>query len=62
MQKITALGLSSTGIVGTLVIIGMILLVFDVSKVLGLLAIFGGVITGIALGALGVLAVAKRVF
>lgn len=60
-QKIFGLGLGATGIVGTLVIVGIFLKVINISQTLGYLAIVSGVGIGIALGLLGILAVAKRV-
>lgn len=60
-QKIFGLGLGATGIVGTLVIIGIFLKVINISQSLGYLAIASGVGIGIVLGLLGILAVAKRV-
>lgn len=60
-QKIFGLGLGATGIVDTLVIVGIFLKVINISQSLGYLAIVSGVGIGIVLGLLGILAVAKRV-
>jgi hypothetical protein len=60
-QKIFGLGLGATGIVGTFVIAGMLLKGTNLSAAIGDLAIFGGVIIGLVLGLLGILAVGRRV-
>ncbi len=59
-QKIFGIGLGATGIVGTLIVAGIILTVFNVSADLGKIAIAGGIGIGIILGLLGIFGVAKR--
>lgn len=61
VQKIFAVGIQGTGIVGTLIIAGIILRITNLSPGIGDLAIISGVGIGIILGLLGVFAVAKRV-
>ena len=60
-QKIFGMTIGATGIVGTLIVAGVILIATKASAPMGSLAIFAGVMIGIILGILGVIAVAKRV-
>ena len=61
MQKVMFGALKATGIVGTLVVIGVALKILDISSILSSIAIGGGVLLGLLLGLLGVVGVAKRV-
>ena len=61
VQIIKGLGLTGSGIVGTLVVAGILLIMLNVSSFWGEVAIGGGVIIAVLLGFLGVLAVIGRV-
>ncbi len=56
------MGLSTSGIVGVLIVAGILLLATDISQTAGQIAVWGGVIIGIALGIFGVVGVASRYF
>ncbi|MHA1874291.1 MAG: hypothetical protein ACTSVB_09260 [Candidatus Heimdallarchaeaceae archaeon] len=60
MQKIFGLGMGATGIVGTLVVVGILLKATDLASTTGDLAIMSGVGIGIILGLLGIFGVLKR--
>jgi hypothetical protein len=60
-QSIFGLGIGATGIVGTLIVAGIVLNVFNVSSGTGDIAIGGGVLIGIVLGLLGIFGVVKRI-
>jgi hypothetical protein len=62
MQGIAIGSITAVGIVGTLVVIGIILKITGVASALGDIAMFMGVLIGIALGLFGVFSVVKRVF
>jgi hypothetical protein len=61
VQSIFGLGLKGTGIIAVLIVAGIILKITNTSAGTGDLAISGGVIIGLLLGLLGVVAVVKRV-
>lgn len=60
VQKIFGLGLGGTGIVAVLIIAGIVLNLSNVSPSAGELAIGGGILIGLILGALGIFGVIKR--
>ena len=62
MQKIFGLGLGGTGIVAVLIIAGILLSKLNVAQEAGSIAIGGGVLIGLILGALGIIGVLKRLF
>jgi hypothetical protein len=62
VQKLSGMGLSASGIVGVLIVAGIILSATDVSQTAGQIAMWGGVIIGLALGIFGVVGVASRYF
>ena len=60
MQRIFGLGLGGSGIVAVLIIAGILLSKLNVAQEAGSIAIGGGVLIGIILGALGIIGVLKR--
>lgn len=61
-QRIAGMGFSASGIVGVLILAGILLSMTDISRMGGQIAIWGGLIIGIALGILGIVGVASRHF
>ncbi|MFA7085005.1 MAG: hypothetical protein WC141_10820 [Arcobacteraceae bacterium] len=56
------MGLSASGIVGVLIVAGIFVSATGVSQTAGQIAMWGGVIIGLALGIFGVVGVASRYF
>jgi len=62
VQKLSGMGLSASGIVGVLIVAGIFVSATGVSQTAGQIAMWGGVIIGLALGIFGVVGVASRYF
>ena len=60
-QKIFGLAIGGSGIVAVLIIAGIFLKVFDVNSQASSFAVWAGILIGVFLGILGVIAVLKRV-
>jgi len=59
-QSISGYGLSGTGIVSVLIIVGFLLTASNLNTIAGQVAIWGGVGIGLMLGLLGVLGVLSK--